>query len=242
MLSIAIPTYEMKGNGVEFLKHQFDLFSAQTFKNFEIIISDHSRDSSISKLCQDYCGILDIHYHKNSAKLGCSSANINNAIRHCNGKIIKILFQDDFLNQNTALEQIYNSFDSETFWVVTGSIVQENNIKGHSMVPHYFDEIHLGRNTISSPSVLAIKNENLLFFDENLIYYMDVEYYKRLYTAFGPPKVVEQILTVNRLWYGQVQLTTSSETKKQELDYIKKLYDVGLYQNKLIPQLILKGQ
>ena len=40
VISIAIPTYEMHGHGVEYLRHQFNIFSKQTFQDFEVVISD----------------------------------------------------------------------------------------------------------------------------------------------------------------------------------------------------------
>ena len=50
MISICIPTYEMNGMGVEYLEYSFNILYSQTFKDFEIIISDHSE----SNLIKDY--------------------------------------------------------------------------------------------------------------------------------------------------------------------------------------------
>ena len=41
-MSIAIPTYESKGRGVEFLDDLFRTIEIQTFKDFEVVVSDHS--------------------------------------------------------------------------------------------------------------------------------------------------------------------------------------------------------
>ena len=43
-MSIAIPTYEVKGRGVEFLNDLFRTIEIQTFKDFEVVVSDHSKD------------------------------------------------------------------------------------------------------------------------------------------------------------------------------------------------------
>ena len=51
MLSIATPTYESFGRGIEFLKTQFDKYLEQTFKDFEVVISDHSKNNEIEKFC-----------------------------------------------------------------------------------------------------------------------------------------------------------------------------------------------
>ena len=62
----------------------------------------------------------------------------------------------------------------------------------------------MGKNTISSPSVLTIKNEKPLLFDEKLIWLMDVDYYKRCYNKFGNPKIINNINVVNRIGLHQV--------------------------------------
>ena len=45
--SISIPTYGYNGKGVEFLEHNLSILENQIFKDFEVIISDHSTDSTI---------------------------------------------------------------------------------------------------------------------------------------------------------------------------------------------------
>ncbi|MFN9943881.1 MAG: glycosyltransferase family 2 protein, partial [bacterium] len=82
----------MKNKGYEFLKFSLDRISQQTFRNFEIVISDHSSDEVIKNLCNEYPDI-NIKYYKNSEKIGNSSANINNCITKASGEWIKILFQ-----------------------------------------------------------------------------------------------------------------------------------------------------
>jgi glycosyltransferase involved in cell wall biosynthesis len=205
-LSICIPTYEMRGLGHIFLAQSFDILARQTFKDFDIIISDHSQDDAIENVCALYKEKLDIKYYRNEAKRGNSSANINNAIAKAEGALIKILFQDDFLANDTALQKIVEYFDPEhDHWLVTAC---EHSIDGVHYIrpfyPRYNDRVHLGKNTISSPSVLTIKNDAPLLFDEHLLWLMDVDYYKRCYTTFGKPKILNEINVVNRLGAHQV--------------------------------------
>jgi glycosyltransferase involved in cell wall biosynthesis len=97
MISIAIPTYEMNGVGNIFLKKSLELISLQTFKDFEIVISDHSIDDSIKNVCCEFEDSLKIVYLRNEINRGSSSSNMNNAILNCRGEIIKFLFQDEYL-------------------------------------------------------------------------------------------------------------------------------------------------
>lgn len=49
--SISIPTYGYNGKGSEFLNFSLYKLSSQTFKNFEVVISDHSTDNTIKDIC-----------------------------------------------------------------------------------------------------------------------------------------------------------------------------------------------
>ena len=67
-LSICIPTYEARGMGVAFLKSSLDILKKQTFKDFEVIVSDNStgdRKDQIEWLCNSY---RFVKYYKNSER------------------------------------------------------------------------------------------------------------------------------------------------------------------------------
>lgn len=226
-LSICIPTYEMNGKGYDFLNHNLHILTNQSFKDFEIVISDHSLSDDIERLCKKYNGRLKINYKKNLENIGSSSSNINNAIKNAKGKLIKILFQDDFLYNEDSLDITINNFDlKKDKWLVTRC---EHSIDGISFIrdfkPVYHDKIFLGNNTISSPSVLTILNDEPHLFDENLIWLMDCDYYKRCYDSFGLPKILNVITVVNRIGSHQVSNTiVNNEIQQKELHYIKEKF------------------
>jgi len=224
MISICIPTYEMGGKGHTFLEHSFSLLNAQTFKNFDVVVSDHSTGEDIKSVCDKYRLFFPISYYKNPSSRGSSSANINYAMNKAQGDIIKILFQDDYLCDANALDLIHQKFeDNKVDWVVNGTVHTSDNTHFYNpIIPRYNSLIHLGNNTISSPSVLAMRNKDINYFDEKLIWLMDVEYYKRLYDKYGLPVVIDRILVVNRIWEGQVSHTKiDSELINQEEKYVK---------------------
>ena len=64
-VSVCIPRYEMKGKGAEYLDHSFNLLYAQSYKNFEVIISDNSKNDNIKKLCEIWSDKLNINYFLN---------------------------------------------------------------------------------------------------------------------------------------------------------------------------------
>jgi hypothetical protein len=225
--SIGIPCYEMHGLGVKFLNHSFSILESQTFKDFEIIISDHSTNSDIKNLCEEWSNKLKIRYIKNNENRGSSSFNINNSIKNSNGNWIKILFQDDFLYSNNSLMDIYNIINQNesSKWLVTACEHSNDGINFYRpLYPRWNDNIQYGNNTISSPSVLCIKNEELIFFDERLIWLMDVDYYRQLYDKWGLPLFLEKINVVNRTWGSQLSNTIPEERKYSEYKLMLEKY------------------
>jgi len=180
----------------------------------------------IKNLCDEYKDKLDIHYHRTEV-VG-SSYNTNNAIRNAQGKLIKILFEDDFLYHENALKDVVENFDLEKdTWMITACehYKESEGVFYKPFYPVYNDKIHLGENTISAPSVLTIKNNNPVFFDEKLIWFMDCDYYKRCYEKFGPPKILNKINVVNRI--GSHQIINWAATKKvrgEEYVYLLEKY------------------
>lgn len=235
-LSVCIPTYEMNGLGVPYLRQSFDVLRQQSFQDFEIIISDHSHDGAVKSLCSEYEQSLKIHYIHNPHQVGSSSANLNQAVKRASGKLIKILFQDDFLYHPNALRDIVRHFDLKTDrWLVTACIHTIDGIHfDRPFHPTYNDKIVLGNNTISSPSVLTILNDHPLLFDEQLLWLMDCDYYQRCYEKFGEPKILDVINVVNRTGAHQISNTLANKkTRYWENIYIRKKYrlPVSLLEN-----------
>jgi len=229
MVSICIPTYEMNGRGAEYLEYSFNILYHQTFKNFEIVISDHSSSDLIKDLCEQWNQVLNIKYFKNTEKRGNSSANINNAIKYANENIVKILLQDDFFYDEYSLQNQVNFLnENSNHWLVTACCHYDGNKIYKPLCPYYHNEIQYGYNTISSPSVLMFKNLNVLKFDENLIWLTDVDYYKRLYDRFGLPTICNYITVVNREHENQISNTLVTDNiKQQEYNYIIKKYEIS---------------
>ena len=117
-ISICIPTYEFKGAGVRFLAELFSSLERQTFQDFDIIISDHSRNDEIKNYCQSTD--FDILYVSNPNGRGYQSTNTNCALEHAEGRILKLIYQDDLFVDDQALEKIKNRFDLGCKWLFHG--------------------------------------------------------------------------------------------------------------------------
>jgi glycosyltransferase involved in cell wall biosynthesis len=222
-MSIAIPVYECHGKGWLYLSELLNSIAKQSEKDLEIVISDQSTDDNIEKLCSSYSNFMNIKLVDGRHVKRSNSPNANNAISNCSSDIIKVIFQDDFFIDDDACKKTLDAFsDSNVGWIVSGC-AHCNSI--HSLfrpfIPRYNHDIHIGNNTISSPSVLAFRGKTL--FDENLIMLMDCDIYKNLYIKYGDPYIITDYLICNRLHENQLQ-NTSKDVLDSEILYCKEKY------------------
>jgi len=227
--SIAIPTYEMHGMGVHLLEHSFEKLKSQVFKDFDVVISDHSKDDDIKNLCERWKNHLDVKYFRYDEKFGNSSANLNNAISKCSGDWIKIIFQDDYLFDEKSLHihRISISEYGAKHWIASATERSKDGINVYMPhCPRWNNDMVYGVNTISSPSVICFKNEfdKNLKFDERLIWLMDVEFYHRMYQKYGEPNYIYNITVVNRTWENQISSNISGELIQEEHKLIENEY------------------
>jgi len=218
--TVIIPTYEMHGKGAEFLRHSLMSLEAQTFKDFEVLITDHSQDNSILNLCNEFETRLCLHYYKNNEGVGNFTVNTNKAIELAKGEWIKILFQDDFLPSDNCLEILHSKLkeDSNVQWAVNGCYHSYDGFHLYRpFEPSWSDRLRDGVNTISSPSVMCIRNiDEKLYFDDDFIWMMDIDYYIRAEQAFGLPLFIPDKLVAIRTWQNQVSQNLSIEEKQKE--------------------------
>ena len=230
-LSIAVPTWEFNGLGDVFLDDLLSTIEIQYFKDFEVVISDHSSDNKVLNKVKEFDDKFEIKYVKNNDSIGNSPANLNNAIDNCSGEIIKIMFQDDFFYDDEALEKIYYSLsDSDRMWLLSGT----NHTKDHGnsffwdLYPKFNDDLLKGVNTISSPSVVAFKSFASLPFDEDLVYFMDLDYYYGMRLKYGEPMYYNDILVTNRIHDNSISsgILNKEEIMEKESEYCMKKYGV----------------
>lgn len=194
---------------------------SQVYQDFEIVITDNSDDDVIKNLCEQYK--TGIRYYKNPIKG--MAQNTNEAIRRSKGELIKILYMDDFLSHNKSLLKIVNNFEGQ--WLVSACthIRLGDNFTQGVHYPEYSDDIHTGHNTIGSPSVLTILNDNPMMFDEEMTWLLDCDYYKRMYAEYGEPTYLKDINVILGLHDGQATNTMGDERKVFEYNYMMKKYE-----------------
>jgi len=232
-LTIAIPTYDVNGLGAGMLEESFMKMKKQTFKDFNVIVSDNSDEiSNIKNVCKKLSSDLNIKYYEHRGNKYSPSENTNNAIIKSDGELIKILCGDDLLYDKDSLQIIVDNFDKSTNWLFTSYVHSKNKLDYYRYyVPHMNDNIYIV-NTLGTPSALTIRNKkndkidiNNLF-DKNLRYCYDCDAYYRLYKAFGNPKIIPNIGMINYIHDNSITSHTTGDMIKNEEEYILKKHGI----------------
>ena len=203
----------------------FDIFHAlsqQINKDFNVWISDHSKSDKVLTACKEYADLFEINYVRNPNNLGNISANTNHSLRNADGEILKVLFSDDFILTNNLVAELDKSFTDDVKWAVTGyaHTVDDGQTHYNPKVPFYNDRLLEGVNTLSSPSILALKRGIDMYFDEDLTMLMDCDMYYRLYKYHGDPVILKDYHISNREHKSQTQRTYEHLLPK-EIEYLK---------------------
>jgi glycosyltransferase involved in cell wall biosynthesis len=211
-ISICIPAYKR----VSFLKRLLDSIESQTYRNFEVVVTDDSPDTAVSDLCRSHPLSSLIRYYKNVKTLG-TPENWNESIRQANGGWIKLMHDDDwFLDQdalkafviaveeNPGLSFIFSEY-SNVFLDRAGS----TDIMVH-MTREWQQRLErdpktlLSSNRIGPPSVVLHKNGRDIFYDSNLKWLVDIDFYIRFLHNIKPALIRKNLIAVG---LGEEQVT-----------------------------------
>jgi glycosyltransferase involved in cell wall biosynthesis len=184
-ISICIPAYKNQA----YVKRLLDSVAAQQFRDFEVVITDDSPDNELRELAETFRASFPVLYHKNEQPLG-SPANWNKAIALASGAWIKIMHDDDWFATEQSLGFFYEAtLSSNANFIFSGFINQELDTgQQHPFVISAMDEQLLRRNPlylfrtnfIGHPSTTLIRNNRTEWFDEQVKWVVDIEFYMRL--------------------------------------------------------------
>ena len=209
-VSICIPAYKR----LIYLQRLIESIQLQTYKNYEVIITDDSGDDSpvhdyvISKNYD-----LSILYHKNSRPLG-SPKNWLASISHAKGEWIKIMHDDDYFTSPDSLQKFVDQIDSKIDCVFSGyhAVYDNGYIKNKTISLFQFNQfLHkpfslFSGNIIGPPSVMMFKRSLKETFDERLKWIVDWEYYIRLSLNYRLKYIPIPLIKVS---YNDSQITNS---------------------------------
>lgn len=225
--------------GERFLTECLSHLMYQTFTDFEVIVSDQSDDDSLKKICDTFSHVLDVKHVKNTSDVKNAANNVNCAIKHASGKIVKLLFVDDFFVDLNALQKIKNAFaaNPDKKWLISGFLNsnQEKSSYSNPRMPS-FDQIFAnGDNSTGNPSNYSVRRECAVEMDENLRWIVDKEYFHRTYHHYGSPIMISEILVCFR----DHDDSKFRDPEYQALDRAERTYWVDKFsrevEHKLIP-------
>ena len=193
--SIAIPTHDRGENGPKWMKELLDSLQQQTCQDFEVVVSDQSKNDNIMNVCQEYD--FDFTYIRYEGSVPCE--NINIAVDNCEGRIIKIMFSDDIFMRKDALERIKYEYDTCLCkWAFSGFANWDGDQYFDEKLPEWREKTLEGNNHLSSPTVVSFLNEYKQEFDVNLKLLLDVDFYHRMRWKNGLPNIIPEVLVANR--------------------------------------------
>lgn len=232
-VSICIPAY----NSVSSIKRLLDSIEIQTYKDYEIIITDDSRHDDI----QEYVislGNEAIHYYNNTKQLGATD-NCNKAISRATGEYIKIMHHDDWFADRYSLEKFVKMLDdnanadiafSGTNQVCsdgqTSRCIADTKLKA---LKKSYRTLYAG-NWIGAPSATIIRNKDFLL-DSNLKWLVDIELYMRI--LMQNPRFAYTKTPLISIGIGDAQLTNSCKNnwRLQKYEYTYVLKKLKLYKH-----------
>ncbi|MBS1772555.1 MAG: glycosyltransferase [Bacteroidetes bacterium] len=180
-ISICIPAYK----NTDYLVRLLNSIKIQTYKDFEVIISDDSDNNDIEELSKSYNSFFAIKYIRNNPALG-SPENWNNAIREASGIWIKMMHYDDWFNTPDALLDFANATKSGYRFICSSyNIVSEisGKIETRQLSENQFNQINNNpfllyqNNVLGPPSVTMVHKNIVTRYDNNMQWLVDIDYY-----------------------------------------------------------------
>ena len=211
-ISICIPAYKR----VSFLKRLLDSIERQTYRQFEVVVTDDSPDKEVSDLCLSHPLSAVIRYFKNEIKLG-TPENWNESIRRASGEWIKLMHDDDWFLDPNALNVFVaavrlnpgrNFFFSEYTNVF---LDKDRNRNTEVRLTRQWQKrlerdpkTLLSSNRIGPPSVTLHKNIPGILYDSALKWLVDIDFYIRFLRNSKPVLITENLIAVG---LGEDQVT-----------------------------------
>jgi glycosyltransferase involved in cell wall biosynthesis len=209
-VSICIPAYKR----LNYLQRLFDSIRIQTYKNYELVITDDSGiDSSVYDYVVSEVSDLSIVYHKNLVPLG-SPKNWLASISHAKGDWIKIMHDDDYFTSPDSLQEFIKQIDPNIDCIFSGyhAVYENGEVKNMTISSSRFKQfVHqplslFSNNIIGPPSVMMFRKSVTEIFDERLKWIVDWEYYIRLASKYKLKYITKPLIEVS---YNDSQITNS---------------------------------
>ncbi len=199
-ISICIPAYKR----LDYLQKLLHSISIQTFRDYEVIITDDSPDDSLERFLKKIENIQFIRYYKNPKVLG-TPENWNEAIRKANGTWVKLMHDDDWFVNEDSLQIFYEAalghLECSFFFSAYNNVIDNENIS-ETVRLSSIDQFMLKRSPLNlfkkqyvgNPSCTLIKKDIGFYYDNDFKWVVDFEYYIRVLRSVKKFYYINQVL------------------------------------------------
>ncbi len=211
-ISICVPAYQR----TDYLKRLLDSIYIQTFRNFEVVITDDSPGPEVQDLAMRHPLKSKIRYFRNPSTLG-TPENWNEGIRRSKGDWIKIMHDDDWFTGPDSLRLFTEAIKKgkALFWFSAytnvfpdGHIkkIQINTLDLNALKK--LPEILVAANRVGPPSTTIFKKDPSIEFDNRMQWLVDIDFYIRYLKNHPPAEYIP--LNLVRIGISSSQVTRSS--------------------------------
>jgi len=125
LVSICIPTY----NSERYLRESLESIVAQTYKNYEVIVSDNASTDGTLAILDEYVQKYGFQLHRNRENIG-AHANFNKLISLAKGEYVAIYHSDDVYDKTIVEElvKVLNGDDSIGIVGSMGNIINDESV------------------------------------------------------------------------------------------------------------------
>ena len=232
-ISICIPAYKR----VDYLRRLLVSINEQTFKDFEVIITDDSPDDSVSTLLNEMQLLYSYQYLKNTPALG-TPANWNRGLAIARGTWIKLMHDDDWFSTPNALQRFADESKKSNAGFIFSAF---NNVKeGQSPTPVFCSSFRLkiirdnpvtlvAKNAIGPPSVVMHKKDPSYEYDSRMKWLVDMDFYMRFLSSHTIQYIPETLINIV-ISSSQVTQTASLVPEVEIPEHLLLADKTGIYQ------------
>jgi len=225
-VSICIPAYEQPNN----LQKCLESLEMQSFKDFEVIVTDDSKSNDLKVVVDSFLDKLNIKYFKNPVSLG-SPENWNESIRHAIGKYIKILHHDDYFTDANSLEKMVKLLDenpdSKILFCSSRHVDSRYNYHSSHILDHKSmqkvkknPQTLFSGNIIGAPSIMMYHRDIEIYFDKRMKWLVDIDFYIKVLRNNDFVYTKDELVNINVAEGGRVTHVCATDRDVNIREYI----------------------
>ncbi|MDR6196032.1 glycosyltransferase family 2 protein [Siphonobacter sp. SORGH_AS_0500] len=220
-LSVCIPAYKEP----DLLEKALRALETQTFRDFELILTDDTPDDSVRKLAERWQDRLPITYQSHRPSLG-TPENWNAGLRLAQGEYVLVHHHDDWLLRPDSLALFVKALDDqpEAVFAFANTDIRrletderirlnrpsEKQLEQLKTEP----EVLITADFVGVPSTVMFRKSTGIFFDSQLKWLVDVDFYVRCLRYCPVAAYIPEALVGVAIHEKQV---TASVTKNKNL-------------------------